>query len=77
MPGAAHAGTMDCRRVKAAAGAIFRGRKRKTTNEPSELKIGDFTRRAFPKSRKLPARFCGREGNSGPEPARARCLKLA
>jgi hypothetical protein len=24
MPGAAHAGKMDCRRVKSAAGAIFR-----------------------------------------------------
>ena len=74
MPGAAHAGKMDCRRVKAAAGAIFRGRKRKTTNEPSELKIGDFTR-AFPEKPKTARALLRSEGNPGLEPARARCLK--
>jgi hypothetical protein len=49
MPGAAHAGKMDCRRVKSAAGAIFRlenaaSHKRTVGTE----KIDDF--RAFPKS---------------------------
>jgi hypothetical protein len=48
MPGAAHAGKMDCRRVKSAAGAIFRlenaaSHKRTVGTE----KIDDFTRRAF------------------------------
>jgi hypothetical protein len=49
MPGAAHAGKMDCRRVKSAAGAIFRlenaaSHKRTVGTE----KIDDF--RAFSKS---------------------------
>jgi hypothetical protein len=73
MPGAAHAGKLDCRRVKSAAGAIFRlenaaSHKRTVGTE----KIDDF--RAFPKSPEKGPRFCSREE---PEPARAQCLSLA
>jgi hypothetical protein len=46
MPGAAHAGKMDCRRVKSAAGAIFR-----LENAASHKRtVGTENRRAFPKS---------------------------
>jgi hypothetical protein len=72
MPGAAHAGKMDCRRVKSAAGAIFRlenaaSHKRTVGTE----KIDDF--RAFPKSpEKGPRAFA--EGRNSSRRARSAFL---